>query len=273
LKPISFLKYYVYLPHQPGGLDEFLIEITRSGANIGFIDFDDAGSHPNWLTVSLNIGQGGAVDTLMEQLKSRYRLEIIDYDESGTQLDDTVFYVKFAQNIRTIIGDAEDPFLLSFLADTNHIAQELMDRGNDPKKVFSSVLATGQALRSTTGIGFYSDIQQYRITKNVDLVCIQMPCGGNIFLFRTADELMMVDTGYRIYHHDVCRLFARYRFDGREHLSRIIITHADADHCGACGYYDIPVYMLPGQRQSSKRTTAPMVPAAKGRFSSHSTQR
>jgi glyoxylase-like metal-dependent hydrolase (beta-lactamase superfamily II) len=157
------------------------------------------------------------------------------------------------KDIRTIIGDAEDPFLLSFLADTNHIAQELMDRGNDPKKVFSSVLATGQALRSTTGTGFYSDIQLYRITKNVDFVCIQMPCGGTIFLFRSADELVMVDTGYGIYHQDVFRLFARYRFCGGAHLSRIIITHADADHCGACGYYDIPVYMHPGTEAIIKK--------------------
>jgi glyoxylase-like metal-dependent hydrolase (beta-lactamase superfamily II) len=253
LKPLSFLKFYGYLPHQPGGLDEFLSEITRAGANIGFIDFDDAGSHPDRLTVSLNVGQGGAVDTLMEQLKSRYRLEIIEYDESGTHLDDTVFYVKFAQNLRTIIGDAEDPFLLSFLSDTNHIAQELMDRGNNPKKVFSSVLATGQALRQTTGPGFYSDIQQYRITKNVDLVCIQLPCGGNIFLFRTADELVMVDTGYGIYHDDVCRLCARYRSGGGAPLSRIIVTHADADHCGACGYYDIPVSMHPGTEAIIKK--------------------
>jgi hypothetical protein len=43
LKSISFLKFSVYLPHQPGALDAFLSDITRSGANIGFIDFDDRG--------------------------------------------------------------------------------------------------------------------------------------------------------------------------------------------------------------------------------------
>jgi glyoxylase-like metal-dependent hydrolase (beta-lactamase superfamily II) len=253
LKSISFLKFSVYLPHQPGALDAFLGDITRSGANIGFIDFDDTGSHPDRLTVSLHIEQGGMVDRLMDQLKSRYRLEIIEYDNSGKQLDDTVFYVKFAQNIRTIIGETEDPFLLSFLGDTNHIAQELMDRGNDPRKVFSSVLATGQTIRSTTGSGFYADVQQFAITKNTDLFCFQMPCGGNIFVFRTLDELVMVDTGYGIYHQDVSRLFTQYRFDMSAKLSQIIVTHADADHCGACGYYDIPVSMHPGTEEIIKR--------------------
>jgi glyoxylase-like metal-dependent hydrolase (beta-lactamase superfamily II) len=80
-----------------------------------------------------------------------------------------------------------------------------------------------------------------------------MPCGGNIFVFRTLDGLVMVDTGYGIYHHDVSRLFTRYRFDMRTKLSRIIVTHADADHCGACGYYDIPVSMHPGTEEIIKK--------------------
>jgi glyoxylase-like metal-dependent hydrolase (beta-lactamase superfamily II) len=246
LKPPGFLKFAVYLPHRPGAPDEFLSAITRAGANIGFVDFDDAGRHPDRLTVSLPIGHGGVVDALMEHLKSRYRREIIEYDNTGDRLDDTVFYVKFAQSVRTLTGKTDEPFLLSFLSGTNHIAQELMDRGHDPKKVFSSVLATGQTLRSTSGTGFSADIQHFQISDRVELFCIQLPCGGNIFLFRIANELVMVDTGYGIYFQDVYRLFARYRFDAGAPLSRIIVTHADADHCGAAGYYGVPVYMHPG---------------------------
>ena len=36
------------------------------------------------------------------------------------------------QAVRELVGESEDSFILSFLADTNHIAQELTDRGCRP---------------------------------------------------------------------------------------------------------------------------------------------
>ena len=77
-----------------------------------------------------------------------------------------MFYVRYAQAIRELIGDSEENFLLSFLADTNHIVQELMDHGNDPRKVFESVLLTGQTMWATTHEGFYADVQKFQITEN-----------------------------------------------------------------------------------------------------------
>ena len=246
LKPLNFLRICVYLPHQPGALYEFLNFTTSVGANIAFIDFDEKGRHPDRLTVSLNLEQSSVVDQLLDQLKSRYRLEILEYDTTGKHLDDTVFYVRYAQAIREIIGESEEHFLLSFLADINHIVQELMDRGNDPRKVFESVLLTGQTLSATTKASFYADIQQFRITGHVTLFCFQTPCGGNIFLISSDDEKVLIDTGYGIYHPDVMLMLSRYWLGDEHKVSRIIVTHADADHCGAAGYFSVPVFMHEG---------------------------
>ncbi len=162
------------------------------------------------LTVSLNLEQSVVIDHLLDLLKSRYRLEILEYDTTGRQLDDTVFYVRYAQAIRELIGESEEDFLLSFLADTNHIVQDLMDRGNDPRKVFESVLLTGQTMRATTGKKFYADVQKVTITGQTILFCFQVPCGGNIFLIDTPEEKVMIDTGYGIYHQDVMSMLSRY---------------------------------------------------------------
>ena len=67
LKPLDFLKFCVYLPHQPGALYEFLNITTAAGANIAFIDFDDKGRHPDRLTVSLNLEQSSVVDQFLNQ--------------------------------------------------------------------------------------------------------------------------------------------------------------------------------------------------------------
>ena len=242
LKSLDFLKFCVYLPHRPGALFEFLGYITAAGANIALIDFDDRGRHPERLVISLNLEQSKEIDRLLDQLKSRYRLEIIEYDKTGKHLDDTVFYVRYAQEVRDLIGESEDAFLLSFLADTNHIAQELMDRGCNPRQVFDSVLATGRTMNATTGSKFYAEVQQFAITADSILYCFQPPCGGSVFIIRTPEELLMIDTGYGIYYADVMVMAARYGMD-MKNLSRIMVTHADADHCGASGLFSVPVYM------------------------------
>ena len=83
LKPQSFLKFSVHLPHTAGSLSRFLNYTTESGANIGFIDFDDAGRHPDRLTVSLNLEDPAAVEQLLDRLKSRYRIEILEVRYHG----------------------------------------------------------------------------------------------------------------------------------------------------------------------------------------------
>jgi glyoxylase-like metal-dependent hydrolase (beta-lactamase superfamily II) len=252
LKPSSFLKFYVHLPHTPGSLSQFLKYTTESGANIGFIDFDEAGRHPDRLTISLNLEDPALVEQLLDTLKSRYHLEILEYDTTGKNLDDTVFYVRFAQEIRDLIGESENAFLLSFLADTNHIAQELMNRGNNPRQVFDSVLQTGRTLCATTGMNFYADVQKITVTSQVDLFCFQLPCGGSIYVLVTGKETLMIDTGYGIYHDDVMAMFSHFGLGNEDQFTRIIISHADADHCGAGGFFMADALMHSGTRDIIK---------------------
>jgi uncharacterized protein with ACT and thioredoxin-like domain len=114
LQHVAFLKFYVYLLNYSGALFDFLNYITSSGTNITFLDFDDRGQHPERLVVGLNIENTNLIDSLLNQLKSRYRLGIIEYDPTGEKLDDTVFYLRLAQKLRYFIGSAEDAFLMRF---------------------------------------------------------------------------------------------------------------------------------------------------------------
>jgi glyoxylase-like metal-dependent hydrolase (beta-lactamase superfamily II)/uncharacterized protein with ACT and thioredoxin-like domain len=253
LNTASFLKWYVYLPNHSGALFGFLNYITAAGANIAYIDFDDRGKHPERLTVSLNVEQAAAADELLNQLKSRYRLEILEYDTTGKHLDDTVFYVRFAQSLRELIGDAEDEFLLRLLYDINHIVQELNALGEDPEEVFENILRIGRALRDTSGDGFSAEVQRFEIREGIELYCFQLPCGGNVFLFHSPDETVMIDTGYGSYYRDIQRMFRRYGFCKGNDIDRIYVTHADADHCGGAGYYRSLSYLHRGSLEIIQR--------------------
>ncbi|TAJ44031.1 MBL fold metallo-hydrolase [Methanofollis fontis] len=258
LPAISFLRFNVQLPHHPGALADFLEMTTDAGANIAHVDFDDSGKHPDRLTVSLSLEESENVDALLNALKSRYPLEILDYDTTGERLDDTVFYVCFAQRLRTLIGSAEDPFLLHLLQEINHIVQELTNRGEDPLQVFASITETGETLKRTSGEEFYADVQRIDVGAGMTLICFQLPGGGNIYVFETADEAMMVDTGYGIYYPDVIEMFRHYGVADGTKLRRVVITHADADHCGAGGFYQAPAFLHRGTEaiiQSQNRAT------------------
>ncbi|MFY1112101.1 MAG: MBL fold metallo-hydrolase [Methanosarcinaceae archaeon] len=243
LHPVAFLKFHVYLPNRPGALFELLNYITSAGSNITFLDFDDRGKHPERLVVSLNVENTELVDSLLNRLKSGYRLEILEYDTTGEKLDDTVFYLRFAQKLRVFLGDAEDEFLMRFLHDINHIAQELSNLDKDPREVFENILKVGETLNRTSGSGFYADVQRFRIRSGIELFSFQPPCGGNIYLFDTPEERVMIDSGYGIYFPDLVNMLQHYGLGDLNRIKRIYITHADADHCGAAGYFSAPSFL------------------------------
>jgi len=155
--------------------------------------------------------------------------------------------------VRGLIGTAEDEFLLSLLQDVNHIVQELNSLGQNPKEVFECILLTGRTLRDTTGDRFYADVQRISLADDVEVFCFQMPGGGNIFLLRSPDETVMIDTGYGIYHEDAVRMFRHYGLGDPGKIRRIYITHADADHCGAGGLFDAKAYTHTGSLEIIRR--------------------
>jgi len=240
----SFLKFQVILPNSSGALFDFLNYTTAAKCNIDLLDFDDRGKHPERLTVSLTVEKAQMVDHLLEDLKSRYPLEILEYDTTGQHLDDTVFYIRFAQELRGLLGHAEDAFLLRLLSDINHVAQELMNMGKDPKQVFSDVLRSGKDLKRTSGKSFYADLQELDL-EGARLLCVQMPCGGNSYLLLKGADVTIIDTGFGIYFRDLDLLMEREGWGGMGMVRQAFITHGDADHSGSAGLLNAEVWMHP----------------------------
>lgn len=249
LPTLRLLTLYVWLPHRPGGLFEFLQEVTDARANIVAIDFDDRGVFPERVELTLNLSESLAIEALLERLKARYRLEVVEYDPTTQHLDDTIYYVRLAEQIRELIGEADDRFLLCLLQDINHVVQELHHRGRDPAETFETCLAAGRRLRETQGDGFYADIQQVQITDQVRLWCFQLPAGGNTYLLDAGEELVLVDTGFGCYHDEIVRMVHAQCISDLSRLSRVFVSHADADHSGGAGLFSAPSLMHPATLQ------------------------
>jgi glyoxylase-like metal-dependent hydrolase (beta-lactamase superfamily II)/uncharacterized protein with ACT and thioredoxin-like domain len=246
LPPVLSLKFVLTLPNRPGALLELLGGITVRQANVARIEYDDRAKQPERLLLTLTLEDSDLIDTLMQDLQTRYPIEIIESDRTGRNLDDTVFYLTFAQEIRNLIGDTEDEVLMQILGEVNHIVQDLTAKGRDAREVFNNVLKVGKSLRSTSKENFYADVQVIPVDGEGTVYCFQPPCGGNVFLIDTPSECVMVDTGYGIYHEAMRDLMESFCPGYRSRLSRIVLTHADADHCGAAGYYGQPCLTHPG---------------------------
>ena len=115
LENLSFIKFNVFLENRAGALHELLNYTTAAKANIAYMDFDDQRDKPNMLTMSLIVAESTAVENLLDQLVSHYRIEIVEYDTTGQHLDETVFYIRFAQQLRELIGVQDDKFLMKLL--------------------------------------------------------------------------------------------------------------------------------------------------------------
>lgn len=237
-----FLKFHVYLPNRAGALFELLKFTTASKANIAFMDFDDKGQFPERLTVSLTAEDEGRIQWLLDELMSRYRLEIVEQDLSGRKLDDTLFYLRFAQELRGYIGPKEEDFLMRLLGEVNHTVQELEKLGMDPHKVFDSWLETARTLHSSAGGGFSSEVQRFELT-GAELYCFQMPCGGSVYVLRSDGDVLMVDSAYGIYHDDIVTMLEWHGLREAGHRGRILVTHADVDHSGGAGGFVVPAML------------------------------
>jgi len=148
----------------------------------------------------------------------------------------------FASRVSTFRDESCDPWFLYFTRRMCASAADLKERGYDPAFALECVIENGEFLQSTRGDGFYADMQKIRIAEDMDLFCFQMPGGGSIFIIETPDEYVMIDTGYGIYYEDTVSMLARFGISDLSRLRRIVITHADTDHCGAAGYFDATFY-------------------------------
>lgn len=170
----------------------------------------------------------------------------------------------FASRVSTFREESCDPYFLFFTRRMCASAADLEERGGDPAFALEFVIENGEFLLATKGDGFFADVQTIQIADGMDLFCFQMPGGGSIFIIATPDEYVMIDTGYGIYYEDTVKMLAHFGISDLSRLRRIVLTHADTDHCGAAGYFDarfytsratIPILVTNNRAIGSKRRT------------------
>ncbi|MEW5772316.1 MAG: MBL fold metallo-hydrolase [Thermodesulfobacteriota bacterium] len=98
--------------------------------------------------------------------------------------------------------------------------------------VFANILHLAASSLGRTGERFSMRLAgPTALTPAVSLYTLACPTGANGFLLRTADEDVLVDSGYGLYFPDARDWLARHGFDPAR-IRRAYFTHPDADHAG-----------------------------------------
>ncbi len=240
------IRFTIIVPDIPGTLHRILTIFDNYKAEISSLEFDRRGKNPDRLLVALRVRDLCLNEQLLDDIQAHYSLEIEGYDCGDDESDGSLFYLRYAERVREILGETSDPHLLDLLNQFSHIAQQLTEFGEGYETTLEQILQNGRRLAETVGPGFFADVQKIEIRQGTWLYCFQLPGGGSIFIIETPEGRIMIDTGYGIYHDDVMQMFSHYGIDGTTGFNRIILTHGDTDHCGASGYFDVPTWTHEG---------------------------
>ena len=146
-----------------------------------------------------------------DDFKEKIRLFLTKFEESGGNRGDNTDNTDnngnngVEENIYFRDGKSVDEKLTDFLDGISKTVEILTEKGESKEEILKNYTDCGEFLLNTSGSGFYADVQIQKVNDEITLYCFQTPGGGSIYLFDTADGIVMVDTGYGIYAADAKR--------------------------------------------------------------------
>ena len=225
----------------PGTVEPVLKLISEFGFNISYISSQATGADYQYFRMGLFVESGDDMARFLRQASQLCSVRIIDYDPSSIALDNTVFYMSFANNIADKVGMSETD-KQRLIIDSNLIMELLTRRNSPPYKTFDYIGKFAEQLIEYRADAYRPRISRHPIGRGLEAVLIEPPCGSNLCVISGSDGILCVDSGFPCYKEESLSCL-RGLFPDFDSVHKILlITHADVDHCGLADCFD-DVYM------------------------------
>ena len=221
----------IKIPDVPGAVLPILKILDRYDINISYMNSSANKTKYQNFKMGLLIENPRMIKMLLEEISELYQINIIEYDESEKSLDNTIFYIRLANEMQKLLNLGTEE-TMDFIAESNRILQVLEENGENPHKVFDYIRRFAYFISRHRGSSFKAELSKYQISDTVTLYGIQPPCGSNTYVLDSSDELVLIDTGYAIYADELMKVLDSLSSDWKDRCKRVYITHADVDHCG-----------------------------------------
>ena len=237
----SVLMLEFRLHDKPGAVVPVLEMINRFQFNISYISSQESGEPYQYFKMGLFVEDGEAVSRFMREVSQLCRVRIIGYDKTEKNLDNTVFYLNFANEIAKKAGlsDADQQRLI---VNANLVMQLLDERDNPPYKTFEYIGRFAEQIHEWKGRAFEARLSAHTGAAGARVTVVEPPAGCNLTVIEKNGEALFVDSGFACYRDELSGLMRTLvkHFDTR--VKTAVVTHADVDHCSLLDLFD-DVYM------------------------------
>ena len=228
------------LPDRAGALLPVLELIHEYAFNISYISSQENGTPHQYFKMGLFVEDEQKLSRFMREAAMICPIRVIDYDRREKVLDNTVFYLNFANEISSKMGldaDSKNALIIA----SNQVMQMLDERDGAPAKTFDYIARFADLIRHCKGEHFNARVSCLKVGET-PITLIEPPCGSNITIFDLGDSYLICDSGFACYRKETLALLQELFPDFFQKPRTMFITHADADHCG---YFDMAdkVYM------------------------------
>lgn len=229
------------LDDRPGAVLPVLEIINAHNVNISYISSQENGTGVQHFKMGLFIEDTSEIKSLIDSISKVCEINILDYEVTDRLLDGTVFYITFANKMRSILGltqgQTNDVLVLA-----NSLMQ-ILDEHNKPQiKTFDYIRRFAQFVREHKGERFAPSVSRNTLADGVTLYTIEPPCGSNTFVLECADGLLFVDSGFACYRDEMVKLFENLFVNYHNTPKIAFLTHSDMDHAGILSEFD-RIYM------------------------------
>ena len=225
------------LKDRPGAVTEVLRLIQQFQLNISYLSSQENGTDYQAFKMGLFVESESNLHEFMERAEAICPVRVIDYNHSEKIYDNSIFYRSFVSGLMQEMNLPESA-REGLLVNSNLIMQMLDERGLSPYKTFESISRFAELLAVSKGGAFAPRITRHRITDATEIILIEPPCGSNTAILQSRGETLFVDCGYALYREEMTAQIRKLLPDWDKMHKRILITHADVDHCGLLSLFD-----------------------------------
>ena len=200
----------------------------------GLGNFD--GTPYQYFRMALYIDDPFKVDEFLKSVTDLCEVRIITYDKTEKNLDNTVFYISFANGAAKKL-DLERKDINELIANSNLVMQLLDDKNQSPHKTFEYIAKFADLLSKYRGLNFNPRVS-CKTYKDYTIHCIEPECGSNVYVIANKKGYVCVDSGFAIYKEEMVKLLSVMFEDFCSKPKSLIVTHPDIDHLGMVSLFD-----------------------------------
>ncbi len=229
------------LANHAGAVIPVLEVLNRHQVYISYVSSGERTENGQHLRIGIRIDSPEKTKNLLDELSEICETRVIDYEVTDKQLDSTVFYVTFANEMRDILSlSPEDAHCVLIRA--NKLMQVLDAQDKSPLQTFDYIRRFAKFVVDHRGEKFDAKISTRDLADDLKMYVIEPPCGSNTYILEHEGDLLFVDGGYSCYFKEMLKLLNGCFEKFEERHKEAFITHVDMDHIGLMPLWE-KVYM------------------------------